>query len=98
MLSFVKGIPVANLLLSAAILFSGSTPGKLLLLLKHLNMASIKERTCLIIEMISAPAILYVRNEKQSTLPSECVSKDPSQLAVMVEQIAQDILPHMESL
>ena len=41
---FVKDTPAANLLMSAAIMFSGSTPGKVLLVLKHLNMASIKER------------------------------------------------------
>ena len=74
----VKDTPAANLLLSAAILFSGSTPGKVLLLLKHLNMASIKERTFFDHQKrYLAPAILSVWNEKKSTLLSECVSKGP---------------------
>ena len=54
---FVKDTPAANILMSAAnilmsaaILFSGSTPGKVLLMMKHLNMASIKERTFLTIK------------------------------------------------
>ena len=67
---FVKDTPVANLLLSAAVLFSGSTPGKVLLLLKHLNMASIKERTLFDHQkQYLAPAILSVWNKEQSTLP-----------------------------
>lgn len=41
----VKDTPAGNILLSAAILFSGSTPTKVLRMLKHFNMASIKERT-----------------------------------------------------
>ena len=49
---FVKDTPAANLLMSAAIMFSGSTPGKVLLVLKHLNMASIKERTFLITKKV----------------------------------------------
>ena len=49
---FVKDTPAANLLISAAIMFSGSTPGKVLLVLKHLNTASIKERTFLIIKKV----------------------------------------------
>ena len=75
---FVKDTPAANLLLSAAILFSGSTPGKVLLLLKHLNMASIKERTFFDHQKrYLALAILSVWNMEQSTLLSECVSKGP---------------------
>ena len=41
----VKDTPAGNLLLSAAILFSGSTPAKTLRMLSVLNMASIKEKT-----------------------------------------------------
>ena len=59
-------------------MFSGSTPGKVLLLLKHLNMASIKERTFFDHQKrYLAPAILSVWNKEQSTLLSECVSKEP---------------------
>ena len=41
---FCNNAPTASILLSATILFSGSTPGQVLLMLKHLSMASIKER------------------------------------------------------
>ena len=75
---FVKDTPAGNILLSSAILFSGSTPGKVLLMLKHLNMASIKERTFFDHQKrYLAPAILSVWTENQSKLLSECVSKGP---------------------
>ena len=70
---FVKDTPATNLLMSAAIMFSGSMPGKVLLVLKHLNMASIKERTFLIIKKVFG-SILSVWNESQTSLLSECVS------------------------
>ena len=73
----VKDTPVANILMSAAILFSGSTPGKVLLMPKHLNMASIKEWIFDHQMKYLAPAIVSVWNENQSKLLSECVSKGP---------------------
>ena len=70
---FVKNTPAANILMSAAILFSGSTPAKVLLMLKHLNMASIKERTFFDHQRkYLAPAIVSVWGENQSKLLSEC--------------------------
>ena len=93
---FVKDTPAANILMSAAILFSGSTPAKVLLMLKRLNMASIKERTFFDHQRkYLAPAIVSVWGENQSKLLSECVSKDPSQLVVMAGQTVLDILPSM---
>ena len=63
--------------MSAAI-FSGSTPAKVLLMLKHLNMASIKERTFFDYQRkYLAPAIVSVWDENQSKLLSECVFKGP---------------------
>ena len=80
---FVKDTPAANLLMSAAITFSGSTPGKVLLVLKHLNMASIKERTFFDHQKkYLAPAILSVWNESQTSLLSECVSNGPLTIAI----------------
>ena len=42
---FINDVPAGNILLSAAILFSGSTPTKSLHLLKCLQVACISERT-----------------------------------------------------
>ena len=75
---FVKDTPAGNLLLSAAILFSGSTPAKVLRMLKHLNMASIKERRYYVHQQkYLEPAIVSVWTDKQSKLLSDCVAKGP---------------------
>ena len=74
----VKDTPAANILMSAAILLSGSTPVKVLLMMKHLNMASITERTFFDNQRkYLAPAIVSVLGENQSNLLSDCVSKGP---------------------
>ena len=83
-------------------MFSGSTPGKVLLVLKHLNMASIKERTFLITKksIWHLQYYLYGMRARHHFCLSVCLM-DPLQLVVMVGQIAQGILPslaHMESL
>ena len=41
----IKDTPAGNILLSAAILFSGATPGKILQMLAHMRVASISNRT-----------------------------------------------------
>ena len=75
---FVKDTPAGNILLSASILFSGSTPSKALRMLKYLNMASIKNRTYFEHQQkYLEPAILSVWTEKQSKLLSECAAEGP---------------------
>ena len=74
----VKDTPAGNLLLSAAILFSGSTPSKVLHMLSHLNMAGIKERTFFDHQRkYLEPAILSVWTDTQTKLLNECTSKGP---------------------
>ena len=41
----IKDTPAGNILLSAAILFSGATPGKIITLLSHMRVACISDRT-----------------------------------------------------
>ena len=74
----VKDTPAGNILLSASILFSGSSPAKVLCMLKHLNMATIKERTFYRHQKnYLQPAIVSVWTEKQSKLLTDCTSKGP---------------------
>ena len=95
----VKDTPAGNLLLSAAILFSGSTPSKVLHMLSHLNMASIKERTFLTIKesTLSLQCYLFGLTHRLNSEMSVC-PKDHLQLVVMVEQIAPGILPNMGAI
>ena len=72
---FIKDTPAGNILLSAAILFSGSTPAKVFHLLSHFNVACIKERTFFDHQKkYLEPAIITVWNSEQSTLLSKCKS------------------------
>ena len=74
----VKDTPAGNILLSASILFSGSSPAKVLCMLKHLNVATIKERTYYDHQRkYLEPAIVSVWTEKQSKLLTACVFKGP---------------------
>ena len=41
----IRDTPAGNVLLSAAILFSGATPGKVLRMLSHLNVACFTDKT-----------------------------------------------------
>ena len=41
----IKDTPAGNILLSAAILFSGATPGKVLRMLNHMKVACFTDRT-----------------------------------------------------
>ena len=42
---FIRDMPAGNILLSSAILFSGATPGKVLGLLNHMQVACISDQT-----------------------------------------------------
>ena len=66
-------MPAGNILLSAAILFSGATPGKVLRLLDHMQVASISDRTFYRHQnRFLEPAILAVWEGKQSRLLEQC--------------------------
>lgn len=70
---FIKDTPVGNVLLSAAILFSGATPGKIFGLLRHLKVATTSDRTFYYHQSrYLEPAILSVWEGKQSSLLSQC--------------------------
>lgn len=76
--ALLKDTPVGSILLSASILFSGSSATKVLCMLKHLNMATIKERTFYHHQnKYLEPAIVSVWTEKQSKLLTDCTSKGP---------------------
>ena len=72
---FIKDVPAGNILLSAAILFSGSTPTKSLRLLKCLEMACIAERTFYYHQTkYLAPSVIHIWKRSQRSLLSKCRS------------------------
>ena len=72
----IKDTPAGNILLSAAILFSGATPGKIFHLLHHMQVASISDRTFYYHQSsYLQPAILSVWETKQQKLLTECRSR-----------------------
>jgi len=74
---FIKDTPAGNILLSAAILFSGSTPGKIFHFLECLRVACMKERRFYDHQSnYLQPAVLSVWKEHQRSLLSECTLRD----------------------
>ena len=70
---FIKNQPAGNILLSAAILFSGSTPTKVLHFLKCLRVACITDRTFYLHQtQYLEPSVLSVWSSKQQQLISTC--------------------------
>ena len=70
---FIKNKPAGNILLSAAILFSGSTPAKVLHFLNCLNVACITDRTFYLHQThYLEPSVLSVWSHKQQQLLSAC--------------------------
>ena len=70
---YIRDIPAGNVLLSAAILFSGATPGKALRLLNHMQVACISDRTFYRHQnRYLEPAILAIWEQKQSRLLEQC--------------------------
>ena len=70
---FIKNQPAGNILLSAAILFSGSTPIKVLHFLKCLQVACITDRTFYLHQtQYLEPSVLSVWSSKQQHLISTC--------------------------
>ena len=71
----IKDTPAGNILLSAAILFSGATPGKILQMLAHMRVASISNRTFYYHQsQYLQPAVLSVWKTKQQKLLAQCRS------------------------
>ena len=69
----IRDVPAGNILLSAGILFAGATPGKILRLLNHIQVACISERTFYRHQSrFLEPAVLAVWEVKQSRLLAEC--------------------------
>ena len=79
---FIKDQPAGNILLSAAILFSGSTPSKVFRFLKFLQVACFTDRTFYKHQTeYLEPAIISVWKHNQLRLMAECVLRD-SPLAI----------------
>ena len=69
----IKNTPTGNILLSAAVLFSGSTPTKVLHFLNCLRVACITDRTFYLHQrQYLEPSVQSVWNHKQQQLLSEC--------------------------
>ena len=76
---FIRDVPAGNILLSAAILFTGATPGKVLRLLQHIKVACISDRTFYRHQSrFLEPAVLAVWEVKQSRLLAECKARGTS--------------------
>ena len=69
----IQDTPAGNILLSSAILFSGGTPGKILRVLSHMNIACFTARTFYNHQRrYLDPAVISVWKTKQSTLLDQC--------------------------
>ena len=69
----IKDTPAGNMLLSSAILFSGSTPGKILQLLKHMRVACISDSTFYNHQKAYLyPAVVSVWKSQQMKLLAQC--------------------------
>lgn len=74
---FIKDRPAGNILLSASILFTGSTPTKVLHLLKCLQVACFTDRTFYYHQSeFLEPAVMSVWKHKQQQLLADCASQD----------------------
>ena len=69
----IKDTPAGNLLLSAAILYSGETATKVLRVLSHMNIACITDRTYYNHQKeFLEPAVVAVWGKKQAELLAQC--------------------------
>ena len=88
---FIKNIPTGNILLSAAILFSGSTPTKVLHFLNCLRVACITDRTFYLHQrQYLEPSVQSVWNHKQQQLLSACELK---RLIYLQKRLKTDAVP-----
>lgn len=75
----IKDTPAGNILLSASILYSGATPGKVLRLMSHMRVACISNRTFYSHQtQYLEPSILSVWSQEQSKLLAESKAKSTS--------------------
>ena len=75
----IKNTPAGNILLSASILYSGATPGKVLRLLSHMRVACISPRTFYSHQSrYLEPSILSVWSEEQSVLLAQSKARSTS--------------------
>ncbi|XP_065892097.1 THAP domain-containing protein 10-like [Dysidea avara] len=69
----IKDTPAGNIMLSAAILYSGGTAGKFFRALSHMNVACITDRTYYTHQKkYLQPAVISIWNAKQSELLNKC--------------------------
>ena len=69
----IKDTPAGNILLSAAILFSGATPGKVLRMLNHMKVPCFTDRTFYYHQKrYLQPAVISVWGTEQSALLAQC--------------------------
>ena len=98
-----KDTPAGHILLSATILFSGATPGKIFHLLHHMQVASISDRTFYYHQSnYLQPAILSVWETKQQSYSQNVEVEELLCLSVVTDElIALDTLlntVHMVSI
>lgn len=75
----IKGTPAGNILLSASILYSGATPGKVLRLMSHMRVACISNRTFYYHQhRYLEPSIVSVWSQEQSRLLSQSKAQSTS--------------------
>ena len=73
----IKDTPAGNILLSAAILYSGETATKVLRVLSHMNIACITDRAyCIHQKEYLEPAVISVWDTKQAELLAQCRASD----------------------
>jgi len=78
----IRDIPAGNILLSAAILFSG--PGKVLRMLDHIQVACISDRRFYHHQSrFLEPSILAVWEGEQSRLLAECKAHEQTALDIL---------------
>ena len=75
----IKDTPAGNILLSASILYSGATPGKVLRLMSHMRVACISNRTFYSHQQrYLAPTIISVWSQEQSRLLAQSKAQSTS--------------------
>ena len=72
---YVGKIPVGNILISAAILYTGSLPAKALRVFRSLNCATITRKTFLASKSYLKPAFSYIWEKEQETLINQLTNK-----------------------
>ena len=75
----IRDTPDGNILLSASILYSGATPGKVLRMMSHMQVACISDRTFYYHQnQYLEPSIVDVWGDEQSRLLTQCKAQGTS--------------------